>query len=167
MGGEVPARRGRSRGLACPRSGARRPGHGFCPCPKLPRQSQLTSPMTIITSLTGLGAWINAHALWPHLPVWSYALLTLLDTHVTTACVTLYLHRGQTHRSISFHVLVEHFMRFWLWVRTAMPTREWVAVHRCHHANVDTPDDPHSPIVYGIWRVLFMGTALYHSAAHN
>jgi stearoyl-CoA desaturase (delta-9 desaturase) len=123
--------------------------------------------MTIITSLTGLGAWINAHALWPHLPVWSYALLTLLDTHVTTACVTLFLHRGQTHRSISFHVLVEHFMRFWLWVRTAMPTREWVAVHRCHHANVDMPDDPHSPIVYGIWRVVFMGTALYHSAAHN
>ena len=58
--------------------------------------------MTIITSLTGLGAWLNAHALWPHLPVWSYALLALLDTHVTTACVTLYLHRGQTHRSISF-----------------------------------------------------------------
>jgi stearoyl-CoA desaturase (delta-9 desaturase) len=123
--------------------------------------------MSIINSLTGLGAWINAHALWPHLPVWSYAILALLDTHVTTACVTLYLHRCQTHRSISFHVLVEHFMRFWLWVRTAMPTREWVAVHRCHHANVDMADDPHSPIVYGIWRVVFMGTALYHSAAHN
>jgi stearoyl-CoA desaturase (delta-9 desaturase) len=63
--------------------------------------------------------------------------------------------------------MVEHFMRFWLWVRTAMPTREWVAVHRCHHANVDTDKDPHSPIVYGLWRVVFYGTALYHTAAHN
>ena len=58
-------------------------------------------------------------------------------------------------------------MRFWLWVRTSMPTREWVAVHRCHHAHVDTAEDPHSPIVYGIWRVVFLGTGLYHRAAHN
>jgi stearoyl-CoA desaturase (delta-9 desaturase) len=79
----------------------------------------------------------------------------------------LYLHRCQTHRSIAFSPPIEHLMRFWLWVRTAMPTREWVAVHRCHHAHVDGPDDPHSPIVYGIWRVLFMGTSLYHKAAHN
>jgi stearoyl-CoA desaturase (delta-9 desaturase) len=58
-------------------------------------------------------------------------------------------------------------MRFWLFARTAMPTREWVAVHRCHHAHVDTPEDPHSPIVFGIWRVFFLGTRLYHRAAHN
>jgi len=123
--------------------------------------------MSILDALSGVFAWINAHALWPHLPVWSYALLALADTHMTTACVTLYLHRCQTHRSMTFNPAVAHFMRFWLWVRTAMPTREWVAVHRCHHAHVDGPDDPHSPIVYGIWRVLFMGTGLYHKAAHN
>ena len=123
--------------------------------------------MIVIDTLSGVAAWINAHALWPNLPVWSYALLTLLDTHMTTASVTLYLHRCQTHRAISFHPIVAHFMRFWLWVRTAMPTKEWVAVHRCHHAHVDGPDDPHSPIVYGIWRVLFLGTGLYHTAAHN
>lgn len=93
--------------------------------------------------------------------------MALVDTHITTACVTLYLHRGQTHRSITFHPAVEHLMRFWLWARTAMPTKEWVAVHRCHHANVDTEEDPHSPIFYGIWRVLFLGTGLYHRAAHN
>ena len=120
-----------------------------------------------MTSWFDLGAWIDAHAIWPHLPLWAYAVITLLDTHVTTACVTLYLHRCQTHRSITFHPAVAHFMRFWLWVRTSMPTREWVAVHRCHHAHVDTPEDPHSPIVYGIWRVLFRGTSLYHKAAHN
>jgi stearoyl-CoA desaturase (delta-9 desaturase) len=123
--------------------------------------------MSIFAALGGVAASINSHALWPHLPVWSYALLALADTHLTTACVTLYLHRCQTHGSIAFKAPAEHFMRFWLWARTAMPTREWVAVHRCHHAHVDGPDDPHSPIVYGIWRVLFMGTSLYHKAAHN
>jgi len=121
----------------------------------------------ILGAVSSLAAWLNAWALWPNLPIWSYALIAMVDTHITTACVTLYLHRCQTHRSITFHPLVEHFMRFWLWVRTAMPTREWVAVHRCHHANVDTEKDPHSPIVYGIWRVVFRGTALYHTAAHN
>jgi len=115
----------------------------------------------------GMAAWINSRALWPDLPVWSYALLALLDTHITTACVTLYLHRCQTHRAIAFHPVAMHFMRFWLWVRTAMPTREWVAVHRCHHAHVDTANDPHSPIFFGIWRVLFLGAPLYHTAAHN
>src|SRR5262245_9841672 len=123
--------------------------------------------MRILTSLSGIAAWINAHALLPDLPAWSYALLALLDTHITTASVTLYLHRAQTHRAIAFHWAVEHFMRFWLWVRTAMPTKEWVAVHRCHHAHVDTAEDPHSPIVFGIWRVLFLGSGLYHKAAHN
>ena len=112
-------------------------------------------------------AWLNAHALFAGAPVIFYVLVTLLDTHLTTACVTLYLHRCQTHRSIAFHPAVAHFMRLWLWLRTAMPTQEWVAVHRCHHAHVDTDEDPHSPIVYGIWRVVFLGTALYHTAAHD
>ncbi len=117
--------------------------------------------------LTGIASWINTHAVWSHWPAWSYLLLAMVDTHITTACVTLYLHRSQTHRSITFHPAVEHAMRGWLWLRTAMPTKEWVAVHRCHHAHVDTDEDPHSPIVYGIWRVLFLGTRLYHRAAHN
>src|SRR5262245_60358796 len=111
--------------------------------------------------------WINAHALFSGAPIPFYVLMTLLDTHITTACVTLYLHRHQTHRSIGFHPAVANFMRLWLWARTAMPTQEWVAVHRCHHAHVDTAQDPHSPIFYGIWRVLFLGTTLYHRAAHN
>ena len=112
-------------------------------------------------------SFINEHAVWAHAPFYVYVLLALIDTHITTACVTLYLHRCQTHRSIAFHPVVAHFMRAWLWMRTAMPTQEWVAVHRCHHAHVDTNEDPHSPIVYGIWRVVVFGTALYHKAAHN
>jgi stearoyl-CoA desaturase (delta-9 desaturase) len=123
--------------------------------------SMITGP------ISGFAAWLNGWAIWPDLPVWTYALIALIDTHITTTCVTLYLHRCQTHRSVTFSPPVEHLMRFWLWARTAMPTREWVAVHRCHHANVDTEQDPHSPIVYGIWRVVLRGTALYHTAAHN
>jgi len=123
--------------------------------------------MMLLDALAGLSSWINAHALWPTLPVWAYVVITLIDTHITTTSVTLYLHRCQTHGAISFAAPVAHFWRLWLWLRTGMPTREWVAVHRCHHAHVETDQDPHSPIVYGIWRVFFMGTALYHRAAHN
>jgi stearoyl-CoA desaturase (delta-9 desaturase) len=112
-------------------------------------------------------AWLDSHALFAGAPLMVYVLATLIDTHITTACVTLYLHRCQTHRSITFHPVVAQFMRAWLWLRTAMPTKEWVAVHRCHHAHVDTDEDPHSPIVYGLWRVVFLGTHLYHAAAHD
>jgi len=112
-------------------------------------------------------AWLDAHAPFAGAPIWFYVLVTVIDTHITTACVTLYLHRSQTHGSVVFQPLVAHAMRAWLWLRTAMPTKEWVAVHRCHHAHVDTDQDPHSPIIYGIWRVVFLGTHLYHAAATN
>ncbi len=82
-------------------------------------------------------------------------------THITIICVTLFLHRSQAHRSIHFHPAVSHFMRFWLWLTTGMNTKEWVAVHRKHHQASDTPADPHSPKIYGIWRVLFGGAFLY------
>ena len=83
----------------------------------------------MIEAVVAASAWVNAHALWPSLPIWAYALLTLIDTHMTTACVTLFLHRCQTHRAITFHPLVVHFMRFWLWARTATGTDRggWLA----------------------------------------
>ncbi len=111
--------------------------------------------------------FLNQHALWAQGPAWAYFVIALIDTHITTTCVTLYLHRAQTHRSIKFHPAIEHLMRLWLWLRTAMPTQEWVAVHRCHHAHVDAEGDPHSPIFFGIWRVVLLGTKLYHDAASN
>ncbi len=94
-------------------------------------------------------------------------IYTLIVTHITIACVTLYLHRSQAHRAVTFHPAVTHFMRFWLWLTTGMITREWVAVHRRHHQASDTPGDPHSPQVYGIWRVLFGGAFLYVRAKQN
>jgi stearoyl-CoA desaturase (delta-9 desaturase) len=78
-------------------------------------------------------------------------------THITIVCVTLFLHRGQTHRGIEFHPYTSHFMRFWLWLTTGMVTKEWVAIHRKHHQNSDKEGDPHSPHNEGIWSVLFSG----------
>ncbi len=100
------------------------------------------------------------YGLW-QLPWWGYLLVTLFLTHITIAAVTLYLHRHQAHRAIDLHPLISHFFRFWLWLTTAMVTREWVAVHRKHHARVETVDDPHSPQIKGIKAVLVTGAELY------
>ena len=94
-------------------------------------------------------------------------IYTLIITHVTIICVTLFLHRGQAHRSIVFHPGLEHFMRAWLWLTTGMVTKQWVAIHRKHHRFTEEDKDPHSPHVYGIWRVLFKGAGLYHSASKD
>ena len=86
---------------------------------------------------------------------------------ITIACVTLYLHRSQAHRGVTFHPVIAHFMRFWLWLTTGMVTEEWVAVHRKHHQKSDQSGDPHSPHVFGIWTVLFKGAVLYKRAAED
>jgi len=91
----------------------------------------------------------------------------LVCTHITIVCVTLFLHRGQAHRGIEFHPIVEHFMRFWLWLTTGMVTKEWVAVHRKHHANTDKENDPHSPHNEGVLRMMYGGAALYTKAAQD
>ena len=94
-------------------------------------------------------------------------LYTLIVTHITIICVTVFLHRGQSHRGLIFHPMLSHFMRFWLWLTTGMVTKQWVAIHRKHHVSSDQEGDPHSPHVYGIWRVLFKGAGLYHEASKN
>jgi stearoyl-CoA desaturase (delta-9 desaturase) len=92
---------------------------------------------------------------------------TLIITHITIICVTLFLHRGQAHKGIVFHPILEHFMRAWLWLTTGMVTKQWVAVHRKHHVFSDKDGDPHSPHVYGIWRVFLKGAGLYHQASKD
>ena len=101
------------------------------------------------------------------LPLWGYVLVTLALTHITIVSVTLYLHRCQAHRGLDLHPAVAHFFRFWLWLTTGMDTREWVAVHRKHHARVETEDDPHSPRIKGINAVLWRGAELYRQEASN
>jgi stearoyl-CoA desaturase (delta-9 desaturase) len=98
---------------------------------------------------------------------WGYVLYTLVATHLTIIGVTLYLHRAVCHRALHMHPVVTHFLRFWLWLSTGMDTRQWVAVHRKHHAKVETKEDPHSPQVYGINKVLFEGVELYRIASNE
>ena len=94
-------------------------------------------------------------------------IATLVMTHITIVCVTLFLHRAQAHRALDFHPVLSHFMRFWLWLTTGMVTKQWVAVHRKHHRYSDRYKDPHSPHVDGIWRVLFTGAVLYSKAVKD
>src|SRR5438445_5402618 len=104
---------------------------------------------------------------WFDLPWWGVALVALATTHVTIAAVTIYLHRCQAHRALELHPLVAHFFRFWLWLTTGQVTKEWAAIHRKHHAKVETAEDPHSPQVKGIWKVLLEGAELYKKEAKN
>jgi len=101
------------------------------------------------------------------LPWWGYVLVLLGTTHVTIAAVTIFLHRAQAHRALDLHPIVSHFFRMWLWLTTGMVTREWVAIHRKHHAKCETAEDPHSPMVYGHWGVLRFGVDLYRKEAKN
>ena len=95
------------------------------------------------------------------MPWWGYIVVALVFTHITIAAVTIYLHRNQAHRAVDLHPLVSHFFRLWLWLSTGMNTREWTAIHRKHHAAVETAEDPHSPLVHGINEVMWKGAELY------
>ncbi len=99
--------------------------------------------------------------------VWEVVGYTLLTTHITIAAVTIYLHRHQAHRALDLHPAVAHFFRLWLWLTTGMVTRAWVAIHRKHHAKCETPEDPHSPQVLGLKKVLLEGAELYRAAARQ
>ncbi len=98
---------------------------------------------------------------------WEVLAFTLVVTHITIAAVTIFLHRAQAHRALDLHAIPSHFFRFWLWLTTGMVTREWVAIHRKHHAKCETVDDPHSPQTRGIKTVLLTGSELYRSEAKN
>ena len=98
-------------------------------------------------------------------PGWGSLLIYLLvATQITIFAVTLYLHRSQAHRGVDFHPVIAHFFRFWTWLTTSMITKEWVAIHRKHHAKCETEDDPHSPMIKGIGHVFWRGVELYREA---
>lgn len=101
------------------------------------------------------------------LPWWGYIIITLVLTHITIASVTIFLHRHQAHRALDIHPVVSHFFRFWLWLTTGMVTKEWAAIHRKHHARCETPEDPHSPQILGINKVLWDGIELYRTESKN
>lgn len=113
------------------------------------------SAQTIVDLLTGGLAGLG----W-----WEMGAVLLVFTQLTIFSVTLYLHRSQAHRGVDFHPALAHFFRFWTWLTTSMITREWVAIHRKHHAKVETEEDPHSPQVKGIGMVFWRGVELYREA---
>jgi stearoyl-CoA desaturase (delta-9 desaturase) len=98
---------------------------------------------------------------------WAIVAYTLLTTHVTIIAVTVFLHRSQAHRALDLHPVVSHFFRFWLWLTTGIETRQWVAVHRKHHARCETDEDPHSPQTRGISAILLTGSELYRAEAQR
>ncbi|WP_057091601.1 fatty acid desaturase [Comamonas thiooxydans] len=107
-----------------------------------------------------------ANGLWD-LSWWQLLLYTLITTHFTIAGVTIYLHRSQAHRALDLGPIPSHFFRFWLWLGTGMVTKEWVAIHRKHHAKCETADDPHSPQTRGLGKVMREGAELYRAEAKN
>jgi stearoyl-CoA desaturase (delta-9 desaturase) len=101
------------------------------------------------------------------LPWWGYTLVTFVTIQTMFLGVTLYLHRDQSHGGLILHPVLRHVFRFWLWFSSGAVTREWVAVHRKHHACADRDGDPHSPVVFGLSRVLFEGFELYRAAGSD
>ena len=101
------------------------------------------------------------------LPWWGYIVFTLVVTHITIASITIFLHRHQAHRALELHAIPSHFFRFWLWLTTGMVTKEWTAIHRKHHAKCETIDDPHSPQILSIGKILKEGSELYRKEAKN
>jgi stearoyl-CoA desaturase (delta-9 desaturase) len=124
-----------------------------------PKESEF---MTLLASVgDGLLNWL-ANGL-VNFSAWQVVLITLVMTHVTIASVTIFLHRAQSHRALELHALPAHFFRFWLWLTTGMVTKEFVAIHRKHHAKCETEEDPHSPQTRGIKTVLLTGVELYRA----
>lgn len=120
--------------------------------------------MEILTTVwDGLVSWLaNGLVQWTW---WEAVLFTLITTHITIAAVTIFLHRSQAHRALDLHAIPSHFFRLWLWLTTGMVTKEWVAIHRKHHAKCETEEDPHSPQTKGIKTVLLQGSELYRAEA--
>jgi len=130
--------------------------------PKLWKESSMDSLWLAHDALVD---WL-AHG-WLQAAWWQVVLFTLVTTHITISAVTIFLHRAQAHRALDLHPVVSHFFRLWLWLGTGMVTKEFVAVHRKHHAKCETVDDPHSPQQRGLKALLLTGVELYRVEATN
>ena len=92
-------------------------------------------------------------------------IAAFIVTQLAIVATTVFLHRGLAHRALTMHPVAAFPCRFVIWITTGMRPREWVAVHRKHHAATDTAEDPHSPKVVGFWRVQLGNVGLYKRAA--
>lgn len=122
--------------------------------------------MDLLTTVhDGLVNWLGSGLL--DASVWQIVVYALVMTHITIAAVTIFLHRAQAHRALDLGPIPSHFFRFWLWMTTGMVTKEWVAIHRKHHAKCETEEDPHSPQTRGLGKVMKEGAELYRAEAKN
>lgn len=85
-------------------------------------------------------------------------------TSVANACTTVYLHRALSHRALRVKPLAAVLFRLTIWITTGIQPRQWVAVHRKHHAFTDIEGDPHSPVLLGWKTVQMKNVALYRRA---
>ena len=102
--------------------------------------------------------------------LWSLLLSLIAAAFVIQIAVfstTIFLHRCATHRSLVLHPAVAFLFRLALWITTGVSTKEWVAVHRKHHAFTDEPGDPHSPRMLGFWKVQWGNVFYYTREARN
>ena len=99
--------------------------------------------------------------------VWLALVAGFAVTQISIIVTTVYLHRTLAHRALSVSGPTAMLCRVLLWITTGMRPREWVAVHRRHHATSDTPADPHSPRVLGFWRVQLANAGLYRRVARD
>jgi len=117
-----------------------------------------------LNGFTDLPGWAGGLI---NLPWWGYVVVALVFTHITIASVTIYLHRYSAHRALDLHPVVAHFFRLWLWLTTGMSTKAWTAIHRKHHAKCESEEDPHSPQVLTLKKVMLEGGELYRKEAKN
>jgi stearoyl-CoA desaturase (Delta-9 desaturase) len=94
-------------------------------------------------------------------------LASALVTQVAVFGTTIYLHRTATHKALDVHPALAFLFKFSLWLTTGLHTKEWVAVHRKHHAFTDQEGDPHSPLLEGFWRVQFGNVYYYIRESRN
>jgi stearoyl-CoA desaturase (delta-9 desaturase) len=99
--------------------------------------------------------------------VWLVPLVAVLITQLTVLTTTVYLHRALAHRAIRVHPALDIVFRAILWLTTGMQCKEWVAVHRKHHAFTDREGDPHSPYLLGFWKVQLWNIYYYAREARN
>jgi stearoyl-CoA desaturase (Delta-9 desaturase) len=100
-------------------------------------------------------------------PLWIVPLAAVAVTQTAIIATSMYLHRALAHRSLAVHPAVELIARVVLWLTTGQDRREWVAVHRKHHAFTDREGDPHSPRLRGLWHVQFLNAYYYTREARN
>jgi len=101
------------------------------------------------------------------LPWWGYALVSFALIELLFLAITLFLHREQSHDALELNPVLRHAFRFWLWFGSGTVTKQWVAVHRKHHVFADREGDPHSPVLFGLKRVLLEGYELYRAASRD